>query len=91
MSNCNIESTHLHNVYLYIGAYVPVTMEGNIVIDGILASCYPSSNHDLAHFGMAPIRWFPEIIECIFGEDDGFQGFVKINKYLSQWLFPYQQ
>ena len=56
-------------------------MEGNILVDGILASCYPSSNHDLAHFGIAPIRWFPEIIEWIFGEDDGFQGYVKINKY----------
>ena len=55
MSNCNIECIHLHNVYLYIGVYVPVTMEGNIVVDGILASCYPSSNPDVAHFGMAPI------------------------------------
>ena len=25
------------------GAYAPITMEGNIVVDGVLASCYAST------------------------------------------------
>ena len=36
------------------------------MVDGILASCYASFDHDLAHIAMTPIQWFPEIIEGIF-------------------------
>ena len=61
-------------------------MEGNIVVDGVLASCYPSSDHDLAHFGMGPLRWFPKIIHWIFGEDNGLQGYVRINEGIAGWL-----
>ena len=74
----------------YIGAYIPLTMEGNIMVDGMLASCYPSAHHDVAHLGMAPIRWFPEIIECIFGVDNEFQVYVKIANYLGDWVMPFE-
>ena len=57
--------------YFHLGVYVPVTKVGNIVEDGILASCYASSDHDMAHFAMTPIQWFPEIRHWIFGKDDG--------------------
>ena len=50
------------------------------MVDGILASCYASSDHDMAHFAMAPIQWFPEIIHWIFGEDEGSPIFVNILK-----------
>ena len=60
------------------GAYVPLTMEGNIVVDGVLASCYPAADHDLAHLSMAPLRWFPEIINWVFGQDRGWPSYVKI-------------
>ena len=44
-------------------------MEGSIVVDSVLASCYPSAHHDLAHIALTPIRWFPKIFEWIFGDD----------------------
>ena len=44
-------------------------MEGNIVVDGILASCYADYDHDLSHIGMTAMRWFPGILEWIFGID----------------------
>ena len=51
-------------MYSIAGAYVPLTMEGNIMVDGILASSYPV-NHDLAHIVMTQFLWFPEIIEWV--------------------------
>ena len=70
------------------GAYVPVTMEGNLIVDGILASCYPSADHDVVHLVMAPLRWFPEITEWFLGEDDGITGYVKIIAHMSQSVVP---
>ena len=65
-------------IYQIPGAYVPLTKEGSIIVDGVLASCYPSVNHDLSNFGMTPMKWFPEVVEWIFGEDNGLQSFAII-------------
>ena len=70
------------------GAYVPLTMEGNIVVDGILASCYPSCYHDLGHTGMLPIQFFPTIMEWIFGEDNGPSIYTNIVNDLGEWVLP---
>ena len=66
-------------------------MEGNIIVDGILVSCYPSGHHDVAHITMAPMRWFPEITQWIFGKNKGVQGYVMIAEDLGGWLLSYQQ
>ena len=52
------------------------------MVDEVLASCYAFINHELAHIGMMPIQWFPEIIQWVFGEDDGFSTFAKTTKEL---------
>ena len=70
---------------------MPLTMEGNIMVDGVLASCYPSADHDLAHVGMTPVLWFPQITEWIFGVDNGLQVYSAIAEQLSQWMLPYGQ
>ena len=44
-------------------------MEGNIVVDGVLASCYASYDHDIAHFSLAPLLWFPGIVDAVFTAD----------------------
>ena len=49
--NIYIKIFHL----LFLGAYVPLTADGNIVVDQILASCYASFDHDLAHLMMMPM------------------------------------
>ena len=66
-----------------------LTTEGNIIVDGVLASCYASTDHDLAYFAMTPIKWFPEIIEWIFGNENGLQGYVKIVKEFGGWVQPF--
>ena len=71
------------------GAYVPLTMEGNIMVDGVLASCYPSANHDLAHLGITPVLWIPEFTQWIFGDDNGLHVYSSISEQLGEWLLPY--
>ena len=63
-------------------------MEGNIVVDGVLASCYPSCNHDVAHIGMTPLNWFPKILQWIIGEDNGFLVYVNILDHIGRLVVP---
>lgn len=40
------------------GAYAPLTLEGTIIVNGVLTSCYAViDNHHLAHTFLAPIRF----------------------------------
>ena len=60
-------------------------MDGNIVVDGVLASCYASFDHDLAHIMMSPIRLFPDMINWMFSEDNGYSVYVDTVKDLGMF------
>ena len=67
-------------------------MEGNIIVDDILASCYASiPNHDWAHIGMTPNHWFPEVTELIFGHDNVSPLFIEIAKFVGRMILPIKQ
>ena len=70
------------------GAYVPLTKEGNIMIDGVLTSCYSSFQHDLAHIGMTPVQWFPGVMKWLFGVDGDILAYVSITKELGRFILP---
>ena len=78
----------LQALLVHLGAYSPLTAEGNIVVAGILASCHASVDHDMAHFVMMPMQWYPEIIEWIFGTNNGFPSYVTIANHLGRWTIP---
>ena len=59
------------------------------MVDGVLASCYVSIHHDLAHIGMMHIRWFPQIMELIFGREDQMSFYVKLAEEFGKWFLPY--
>ena len=66
-------------------------MEGNIMVDGILASCYASINHDAADIAMMSVRWFPKIMDWIFGEENGSSVFSEIAKQFGKLALPNRQ
>ena len=70
----------------FSGAYAPVTEEGNVVVNGILASCYGNAHYDMAHFAMVPQQWFPQIIKLIFGNYNGIVTYVAIAKDLAEMI-----
>ena len=55
---------------IFLGAYTAMTIDGNIVVDEVLASCYAFSDQNLAHIATIPLRWFPEIMNWIFAVDN---------------------
>ena len=64
-------------------------MEENLVVDNVLASCYDSCPHDLNYIVMASTNWFPEVIEWLFGDDNGCLAFVGVLLELGNWALPH--
>ena len=83
-----IYKTNVHNIkYIYLGAYVPLTKEGKIIVDGVLFFCYPGTHHDLAHLVMTPMR-FSTVMEWIFGDDSGLTVYVSTARELGIMSLP---
>ena len=76
------------NHHVLPGAFAPLTQEGNIVVDGVMASCYGSYNHDVAHIIMAPLRWFPDVMERIFGKVREEHIFMSGFEEIGRWMLP---
>ena len=65
-----------------------MTKEGNIVVNGILTSCYADFDHNLGHLTMKPMQWIPMILEWIFGNDMGFPVYVSTARQLGILMLP---
>ena len=81
--------SYLH--YFVKGGYTPLTMDGNIIVDSILASCYAYFDHDVANIGMTSMQWYPEIMDWIIGKDKESPGCVNllsdVDKLVNDFLF----
>ena len=65
-----------------VGVFAPLTQEGNLVVDGVVASCYAVvDSQSLAHSVFAPIRW----AYSWFGKGQG-QPQNGVHWY-AEWLF----
>ena len=64
------------------GTWAPFTMEGTLLVDGLLASCYASFPHALSELAYAPVKMFPRILlddeESV--KVDGCREVVKLTK-----------
>ena len=70
---------------------MPITNEGSLMADRTLASCYASVDHDLSHFAVASLYWYPDLTDLIFGEDNKYQVSVSSTLPFLKWILPYAQ
>lgn len=78
----------------HVGSYAPVTVQGTVVVDQVLASCYAViEDHDLAHWALAPVRlahWVSSLLSIsqpqASGQKDGVHWYSKILYQLGTWL-----
>lgn len=76
------------------GSFAPVTAQGTIVVDEVLASCYAViEDHDLAHWALAPVRLAHWVSSLFFrpqpdvsAQKDGVHWYSKILYQLGTWL-----
>ena len=59
------------------------------MVNGMLASCYAFSDHDLAHLMLAPIQWYPDIMGWIFGIEKESPGYISTLTDLGGLLLPF--
>ena len=65
------------------GAYAPLTTEGNILVE-----CYASTHHDFGHLALAPMRYFPKLMNLIFGQSNNYPGYVKVLEDFGKMMSP---
>ncbi|XP_061569680.1 sonic hedgehog protein [Cololabis saira] len=79
------------------GSYAPVTAQGSVVVDRVLASCYAVvENHQLAHCALAPLRLAHWVSSLLFtsppppaassAHEDGVHWYSKVLYQLGTWL-----
>ncbi|KAM4534219.1 sonic hedgehog protein [Odontesthes bonariensis] len=76
------------------GSFAPVTAQGTVVVDQVLASCYAViEDHDLAHWALAPVRLAHWVSSFLFSsepeasaQNDGVHWYSKILYQLGTWL-----
>ena len=81
-------SNHVNVIHYFPGAYVPLTVEGKIIVDGVLASCYADFHQDLAYVAMIPMQQFSKVMEWTLGNDTGFPVYVSIARKIGMLMLP---
>ncbi|XP_037613334.1 sonic hedgehog protein A [Sebastes umbrosus] len=89
-----LEPVMVKRIYtqMHEGSFAPVTVQGTVVVDQVLASCYAViEDHDLAHWSLAPIRLTHWVSSLLFTSqpaqsNDGVHWYSKMLYQLGTWL-----
>lgn len=69
------------------GAFAPLTREGTVVVDGVVASCYAVvDQHSLAHWAFAPLRLMHSWTGTTGGHGDGVHWYSQLLHWLGRML-----
>ncbi|XP_047432232.1 indian hedgehog B protein-like [Mugil cephalus] len=69
------------------GAFAPLTREGTVVVDGVVASCYAVvDQHSLAHWAFAPLRLMHSWTGTTGGHGDGVHWYSQLLHWLGRRL-----
>ena len=63
-------------------------MEGNILVDGVLTSCYGIVDNDIVQIVVKPIQWHPGVVEFVFGDENGIPLFLSLAQDFGRWVLP---
>ena len=69
------------------GIWAPLTMEGTLLVDGLLASCYASFPHAVSDLAFAPVKMFPRML-LDDEESVKFDGDRRVVKFLKDVATP---
>ena len=67
------------------GIWAPLTMEGTLLVDGLLASSYASFSHPTSDMILAPVKSFPRLLldDEQSQHQDGCRNVVKLMKKMA--------
>lgn len=69
------------------GLYAPLTQHGSIVVNSVLASCYAAvDSHHLAHWALAPLRFFYGLLGASEPQTDGLHWYPWLLQKLGRTL-----
>lgn len=92
-SQAKVESLESLSVVTFVeeqrsaGLYAPLTQHGSIVVNGVLASCYAAvDNHHLAHWVLAPLRFFYSLMGPSEPQSDGLHWYPWLLQRLGRML-----
>ncbi|KAG7488470.1 hypothetical protein MATL_G00034610 [Megalops atlanticus] len=94
-----LKAVNVERIYMeeYEGSFAPVTAQGTIVVDQVLASCYAViEDHELAHWAFAPVRLSHGLTSLLFPKDysmsngtfqeNGVHWYSKILYQIGTWV-----
>jgi len=73
----------------YKGAIAPATMDGTLLVDGIVTSSYAAVNHDISHAVLAPLRWVYRLSPSLIPQHNG--GLHPYTKFFYETFYSYLQ